>query len=228
MHEHIVRYSLIVLLAATVFGPAAAAQEPEARGSHFLGGLAADLDTDGDGVISREEFDRGTDVFFTELDQNGDGALSEDELPRFRGPRHGRGPGMGHPGMGRPGMGRGAFGGMLLARGADDDGDGAVTSEEWQGFLDALEPAEDGTVTEDGLRAVLPAPPGRAAPEGGRGPGGHPGRLTRLLDRDGDAVLEIDDLNAVFAELDQDGDGALGEDELPRFRGRRPGGPPTR
>ncbi len=225
MLENIVRSGLAVLLTATVLGPAtASAQGPQPREPHFLGGLAADLDTDGDGVISREEYNRGADVFFTELDKNGDGALSEDELPRLRGPRHGRG-----SGMGRPGMGRGAFGGMLLVRGADGDGDGAVTNEEWQGFLDALEPAEDGTINEESLRAAMPPPPGMAPmPEGGRGPSGRPGRLTRLLDRDGDSVLEVDDLEAAFAELDQDGDGALAGDELPSFRGRRPGGPPGR
>ncbi len=208
---------LIVVLAAVAFGPTASAQPQERRGPGLLG-LAADLDADGDGVVSREEFDQGADTIFIELDRNGDGTLSEDELPRFRGPRPGHGPDRGH------------FGGAIVARGADADRDGEVTVAEWQTFLASLEVGAEGAISEDSLRAVLPGPPGmKRAPAEGREPRSaepRPGRLTRVLDRDGDAIITLDDLNAVFAELDQDGNGALGAEELPRFRGHR--GPPAR
>ena len=194
------------------------AQGPDmTRGPHHLGHLVADLDADGDGSVSREEFDQGADVIFGELDQNGDGVLSSDELPRFKGPRHGRGPG------------RGKMAGAIVARAADGDGDGAVASDEWQAFLDSLEIEADGSIAEDSLRAALPfGRKGTAEVPGSEMRRGGPpsGALSRMLDRDGDALLEIDDLSTVFAELDADGDGALQAEELPRFRGRR--GPPSR
>ncbi len=220
MREHITTFRLrafgatcLMLILAAAFSPATVSgEEPPARGARLLGGLAADFDTDQDGVISREEFDRGAETLFDELDQDADGALSSDELPRFRGPRHGHGPGKG--------PGRGPMAGMIVARAADGDRDGEVTNAEWQGFLDSLEVGADGAIVEESLRALLPRPPGmRQAPDGERGP--RSGHLTRLLDRDGDSVLETEDLNAVFNELDQDGDGALQGEELPRFRGHR-------
>ena len=212
---------LILILTAFAFGPAtASAQEPERRGPGLLGGLAGDLDVNEDGVVSRDEFDQGADAIFTELDRNGDGALSDDELPRFRGPRRGHG----------PGMGRGQFAGMIVARAADGDRDGEVANDEWQAFLGSLEVEAGGAISEDSLRAALPGPPGmKGAPIEGRSAedrpvGPPPGHLSRVLDRDEDSVLTIDDLNSVFAELDQDGDGNLQATELPRFRGHR--GPP--
>ena len=215
----ILKYSLLIIFAATVFHPATAfSQEPQTRGPGLQAGIFGDFDTDQDGVISREEFDRGVDTLFTELDQDGDSTLSKDELPRFRGPRHGYRHGMRrHPG-------KGPMAGMLVARAADADDDGEVASEEWQTFLDSLEVDADGAISEDSLRAMLPRPPGmRQAPGDRRGPGS--GHLSRMLDRDGDSVLDIDDLNAAFTELDQDGDGALQAEELPHFRGHR--GPPA-
>lgn len=207
---------LLFVLTVTVLAPtAASAQEPRERGPRLLGHLAADLDADQDGAVSREEFDLGADAIFAELDRDGDGTLSADELPRFRGPRRGHG----------PGMGRGPMAGVILARAADGDRDGEVAIDEWQTFLDSLEVEADGAIVEDSLRAALPRPPGmKEAPTPGRDR--RFGQLALMLDRDGDSVLTTSDLNAVFAELDQDGDGALGAQELPRFRGRR--GSPVR
>ena len=222
MLKNSVRNRLIVILALVALGPpAASGQEPAERGPRLLGGLAADFDTDGDGSLSREEFDRGVGALFAELDRDGDGRLDAEELPRFR------------SGMGRhrrPGLGFGPMAGMIVARAADGDGDGEVASREWRAFLDSLTVEDDGTVSEQSLHAALPIrrrAAGEATPPGlksGHGP--PPGRLSRVLDRDGDAVLEIDDLNAVFAELDQDGDGDLKAEELPRLPGHR--GPPGR
>lgn len=222
-HRLLMKHTLFTVLLACAFGSGVSAQEqePPHRGPHLLGGLAADFDADQDGVVSREEFAQGAEAMFEELDRNADGSLAADELPRFRGPRHGRG---------GPGKGRGPMAGMILARGADSDADGAVASQEWQAFLDSLEIGADGAITEDSLRAALPrrGPP-RREPSGDSADGGDQPRsshLSRIFDRDGDAVLTIDDLNAAFAELDGDGNGELQAEELPRFRGHR--GPPTR
>ncbi len=115
--------------------------------------------------------------------------------------------------------------GMIVARAADGDRDGEVANDEWQAFLDSLEVGADGAISADSLRAVLPRPPGMK----GTTAEGHErrfGRLALMFDHDGDSVLTTSDLNAVFAELDQDGDGALGAEELPHFR--RHHGPPVR
>jgi len=72
------------LVAATAL-PALAAQDGPRRPPSF-----AELDTDGDGVISSDEFLTPPSERFAALDTNGDGVLTEDELEAGRPPR-GRG-----------------------------------------------------------------------------------------------------------------------------------------
>ena len=208
----------------------AAAEADEAPGAGFFERLVAELDADGDGVITREEFDQGTSRF-PRLDSNEDGVLTEEDFadgPPFgwhRGGGRGGGPKFGGPRFGGPGP-RGPRGSMLLSHVADPDRDGMVAAHEWQALLDALDEDADGVVSLDSLEAVLPEPPDRG--HRGRGPGGmdRGSMLSIVLDRDGDDVLEISDLEEIFAELDANGDGALEADELPRFRhrGRGPRG----
>ena len=188
---------------------------PAFGGESARAGATSPADADGDGMVSGDEWQ----AYFNELDADGDGALSRSELPRPRRARHGHGPG---PGKGR-GPDRGAFAGMVISRAADGDGDGEVAAEEWQGFVDALAPDPGGVIAVENLVAALPGP------SRGRRGGGDPGeRVSRLFDQDGDGFLEVEDLNAVFNELDQDGDGALGADEAPDFRHGRRGGPTGR
>ena len=170
------------------------------------------LDQDGDGSVETEDLD----AIFSGLDRDSDGAVSRQEMPLMRGPHgpHGRrGLGLGR----RPDPG--SMAGVILARIADDDGDGAVADGEWQGFLDALSVDADGAISEESLQAVLAQ---RPEARSGRG---RSAMLVRLLDRDGDGMLEIEDLNAVFAGLDADGDGALLGEEMPRFGPRHPAAP---
>lgn len=47
-------------------------------------------DTNGDGLVSRQEFQAASDKRFDRMDKNGDGVLSEDERPQRRG-HHRRG-----------------------------------------------------------------------------------------------------------------------------------------
>jgi Ca2+-binding EF-hand superfamily protein len=85
-----------------------------------MAGIAAaqpPRDTDGDGLISREEFLQRSAEQFTRLDANADGYLSREELDAAR------------EGM-RPGMRPGMRGEMM--RSLDTDGDGALSLAEIQ------------------------------------------------------------------------------------------------
>lgn len=62
-----------------------------AKPDHFAGGgknFIQKLDTDGDGVVSQQEF-LGPDGPFAKLDANGDGVIDESEAPKGH-PHHGR------------------------------------------------------------------------------------------------------------------------------------------
>jgi Ca2+-binding EF-hand superfamily protein len=99
---------------------------------------------------------------------------------------------------------------MLLAAAADADRSRDVTADEWAAFLATVDADGNGIVDLDALRAALPAPP-VAPPEGVD----VSAILVRLFDADRDGTVEIDDLNALFASLDRNGDGALNSDDLP-------------
>jgi Ca2+-binding EF-hand superfamily protein len=62
--------------AATGAGPMPGVPMHEQLGSqHFK-----DMDTDGDGMVSKAEYDANHDKHFKEMDTNGDGKLSPDEM----------------------------------------------------------------------------------------------------------------------------------------------------
>lgn len=201
----------LVALAATT---AVLAQPPadEIETSRAWERFQERFDTDGDGRITREEFEAGADPF-ARFDRNDDGVLTDDDFPRReRGHFRAR-----HRGLG-------------IAILADADRDRTVTADEWQAFLAALDDDDDGVFDREDLMRIASErreegagdgePRRPRGPRGHRGPGG-PGGPGGMLDHDGDGALEIADLAALFAELDTDGDGSLGEDELPRMRHRR-------
>ena len=175
-------------------------------------------DTDGDGAISRAEFDAWSSEHFDRLDQNGDGVITEDERPERR-ERIRKG-----------------IGSHFIVKAADADADGGVDAAEWQTFLSVLEVDAEGAVDLDSLAEILPAPPegdrrprGRFGARGGDGERGPAHFLSRALDADRDGTLELADFESLFANADANGDGALTADELPERsahgpRGRR-GGP---
>ena len=75
-----------------------------------------ELDADGDGKVTKEEYFKAWDTFnkarFEKIDTDGDGVLSQDERAKsHRGPRGGGGPG-GPGGFGGPGGGPGGPGGF--------------------------------------------------------------------------------------------------------------------
>lgn len=52
-----------------------------AGGGHHGGEMLRQMDKDGDGSISREEFVTGAGERFAKMDKNGDGVLNKDDMP---------------------------------------------------------------------------------------------------------------------------------------------------
>lgn len=159
---------------------------PEDAAERLAERLATDLDHDADGAVEIEDLE----WFFSILDADGDGAASADELTPPK-----------------PLKGRARRAALALARAADADDSRDVSAEEWQAFLDGLVVDEEtGAVSLDDLAAKLN--PRHSAPEGADTTK-RDAKLVKGFDRDGDGVVEVEDLQAVFDELDFSADGAL-------------------
>jgi len=148
--------------------------------------MAKKYDANRDGRIDPNEYLRGEEKF-RRLDRDRDGALTAED---FQGPLRGGG-------TGKMVVNR-------LVRSADGDRDGSVNGEEWKAFLDSLGADQQGIIDSGTLRA-------RFALEGrGAAPPGTP----RLIDRDGDGQVTMDDLRSAFEDLDVDGSGIIERAEL--------------
>jgi hypothetical protein len=133
-------------LAALASGAEAPAGPPPKRP-----GFVARLDKNGDGKVSAAEFDGPADAFKA-MDKNHDGFLSEAEAPKGPPPRR------------RPT--RAEDQARFIAR-LDQDGDGKVSAEEFDGPPEHFEEAD---ANNDGYieTAEVPPPPPPCAPPGGK------------------------------------------------------------
>jgi Ca2+-binding EF-hand superfamily protein len=192
-------------------GLAALAQDapapPEAPHKHWS--HLSQLDTDGDGRVSPDEFSAGNGGMFGHLDRNSDGYITESDIPA----QHRRVP-------------------LHLVMAADADQSGDVAAAEWSGFL--AEVTEQGSTTIDfeALHQLLgervgghPHPP--RAPHAPHAPDAHQGEdvsAPRHMpgDINEDGAFDKSDLNQIFAQLDENGDGALSSEELPKLRHPQP------
>lgn len=196
-------------------------------------------DKDGDGCISREEFDAMPRIgnlpedkrpkIFERLDKNGDGKVAFDELKALGRPHDGQ----------RPPLPR-------LAE-LDTDKSGGVSFEEFKAGHMFQKLPEDRLLAlfkrldDDGDDQITPKdrPQRPFMPEGGKfhphhGPGKpgekpDPRRMIRQLDKDGDGALSFEEFRAGpmvgqlaedeqekrFMELDKNGDHKLSPDDFP-------------
>jgi len=100
------------------------------------------MDADGDGKVSKDEFE-GPDRFWDRLDADSDGFVTKDEAQNMR------------RGNRQRGMGGGGNPGGFLMPAFDKDGDGKISSEEWQAFFKRADKNNDGTVSSDELMQAL-------------------------------------------------------------------------
>ncbi|WP_404338822.1 EF-hand domain-containing protein [Sphingomonas sp. MMS12-HWE2-04] len=148
------------LLGATLLTGSAVAAQPSPQ-DRPMGDPMARADTNGDGIVTREEALAEAAQRFARMDANRDGKISKDERPEPTGSQGGR------------------FGGRMLER-MDTNGDGVITLDEQRAQasqrFDRLDANHDGKLDKaeiDAARARM----GRMS--GGRGPGGDAPRPLR-------------------------------------------------
>ena len=139
-------HALCVLIGLTLLGTASLAQpalgedpgpgEEDAKPESRMWKRLKDMDADGDGKVSRDEF-RGPDRLWKRLDGDDDGVVTRVEADKASQGMRNRGGGQGQPGDQRPGRGgmRGGGSRGLSFTKLDLDKDGQVSQREWAVFL---------------------------------------------------------------------------------------------
>lgn len=188
----------LIALSATLMQDPPAPPPPEIR-SHFVfmgasAGGPGNLDTDGDGQVTRDEFAAPLNDAFGKMDKDGDGRLSRDELAADRGPgeanvtvRRLGGDGVERIELRRPGPGG-------HRPRIEHDGERTMV------FVGPDGPPEESRVV---VRTLSHGGPGvvhfRHGPEG---------------DGEGRIVIRTDDPGHGPGDLDKDGDGKVSEAEF--------------
>jgi hypothetical protein len=149
MRKHPFAWTTALLLTAAAFSPAgaqpAAPPAPPEPPLPPAYNLVQDLDRDGDGAVSREEFTAGD--AFAKLDRNADGLLDAQDFHVH----HMR-------------FGRGSLPGGALLGAADEDGDHSLTKAQWRAFLHQADADRSGKLEMGELSELMPTPPTPPAP----------------------------------------------------------------
>lgn len=153
-------------------------------------------DKDGDGKVTFTEYTRGKRGF-ENLDKDRDGVLTSDDFGRRTGGRNNRA----RPESKVSDTARQI--GDMFGSFINTDGQPGISKTDWAGLIKTLKPGEDGVVPKDHFSFVM----GKAGQ--GRMGGFANGRLSRLLDSDGDKKVTVDEINAAFKKMDSDGDGTI-------------------
>jgi len=217
-------------------------------------GLIDRFDRNGDGVLDKTELEGIPEGMRRRLggaDTNGDGTITGEELDRILGGGAGRPAPEDGGDNPRPERRRG---GGLIER-FDRNGDGVLDKEELEGMPEGMRrrlgPADtngDGVITPEEMegfgRGRRPGPeggppPGEGPPGGdGNGPPQRRGGGLERLDRNGDGVIDKEELEGMpealrrrLGGLDRNGDGIIDREELGagrRGRGGQDGDQPRR
>jgi len=190
----------LLITAAILMGTAGYASADNGKPTTF-----AEMDTNGDMVISKDEAQGRLLANFDKLDLDGNGTLSKNEMPRGKqgkSNKQGKGSKQGRDNKGPN------FADL------DKNGDNVLSQDEVQGrMLDnfaQLDKDGNGTLSQDEMPR-------------GKHPRGQKGPNFADLDKNGDNVLSQSEVRGRmldnFAQLDKDGNGTLSQDEMPQAKG---------
>lgn len=165
-------------------------------------GMMNKHDLNEDGQVTFEEFTESMREHFDKMDQNGDGVITEDDVQAL------------HEEMQANRSKRMIqHVGSRLVRQADGDESKTVTREEWTAFVSGLATTEDGALD---LSSLMRRSPRRSGGE-------RAGQRHLMLDRNENGMLDPEDLQLLFDELDSDGSGILELTETHKQRRRHKG-----
>lgn len=155
-------------------------------------------DDDGDGIVTRDEFDRDSRAFAS-YDLDRDGRLTAEEIQRWASARSNGRAGRGGGGGQRGGFGgnRGRGPGRLIGALGDLDADGVVTDGEWKSALDGM--SEQGRIPVEVFAAKLEE----------KGLGRMMAFLLDRIDPDGTGFIDRESVEMMFTRADTDGDGRV-------------------
>jgi len=205
--------SLILLVAVAVAAPTIAQRGGLGRGNSgdVWKYLAEKYDKNKDGKITAAEYERDESKF-KGYDRDGDGVITKNDLAGGGG----RGRGGGRRRGGRRGAQTSIVGPAIaatLANNADTDSNGKVTAIEWKKTLAALDADQNSIVDSDELNGIMCAALGRNTLSVRA-----IGRRARHLDTNEDGRVQLTELAAMFATMDENGDNVLTATEIGSIR----------
>ncbi|MBB3910369.1 EF-hand domain-containing protein [Sphingomonas desiccabilis] len=167
------KFVVAAALGATMLTGVAQA-EPQGSPAPRRAGLMTMIDTNKDGVVTRDEAMAAADLQFARMDQNKDGKVDATEMrpPHRRGGAPAAADGKAPAGKPAPGMHRaGGMGQRMLAR-VDTNKDGAISREEFRAAaatrFERMDANRDGRIDaaeQNAMRERMKARSGRAAPQ---------------------------------------------------------------